>query len=89
MKTSHIVIAVSIAAAAGGGAYLYYSSATRKRKELLKMVQASGELRAQDAFTKMTDDEIKLSYKLLNNEQLNNIEKADLEVISQKYNIFT
>lgn len=90
MKTSHIVIAVSLVAAAGGGAYLYWNSASRKKKAILKMASDDNERRSlEEKFNRMTDYEIGISYKAANNLPLNNIEKTDLEVISRKYNIFT
>ena len=95
MKTSTIIIGLLIVAAGGTGAYFYINSPSRKRKWLIQYMAQSGDGQHAGVFDKMTDDEIKISYKLVkataNNEKPNfsTTERSQLQLISSKYNIFT
>lgn len=100
MKTSHVIIAVSLVAVAGGGAYLYWNSTTRKRKWIINQMKLMNETNGISKVEKMSDDEIKLVYKLLSitfkpgmsaekaKLLMTEDEMDDLVVISDKYNIF-
>jgi uncharacterized protein YxeA len=86
----NLLIGLSALAIVGGGAYWYLHSAKYKRSWLLKKApESSSKINA------MSDDEIKVSYKLVHatmnkvDPGLTPSEMTQLNLISAKYNIFT